>query len=173
MDEFINNYSDIQALLNEKFIQKIINDINNNTYVNITTKLIHKKEKLTMYEQFIFNLDNYITFIKEKLLLNPLQLRYIILLTVNNKFNKILTNKIYYYENIELYNQEFIKLFMYNYKKNIKYLKKYLNIKELEFEELVKKLNKQNKKAFIYFEKINASNINYYLPIIEYLENIN
>lgn len=169
--QYINNSSDILSLFNEKYILDIFNNIKDEKII-IKSKMIHKKNTISLKEQFIFNIDNYITFVKNNVFIDSLQIRYVILLTLNNKYNSILYNKTYYYDNIDLYINEFKKLFMYNYKKNVKLLNKYIIIKEKNFNELVNNINKHKKRIYAYFENINSSNINHYIPIICKLEDI-
>ena len=54
---------------------------------------------------------------------------------------------------------------MNNYLKNIKLLKKYINVTELTFLELCNFINK-NKKAYIFFEHIEENNMQYYINLI-------
>lgn len=166
---YINNYSDILSYSKDKEFNDIINKLDKNKYITVTSNLIHKENKINQIEQFIFNLDNYITFIKDKIFINQLELRYIINLTLYNKYNKILYSSLYYYDNIEKFNNEFINIFMYNYKKNYKILSKYSTIKEKNFDELVDNINTNKKRISVYFENISKNNISFYLPIYESL----
>ena len=63
-------------------------------------------------------------------------------------------------------------MFMFEYKKNILFLKNYISIKERSFDEFISFINNK-KRSYCYFEKINISNMNFYLSIIESLEEIN
>ena len=60
-------------------------------------------------------------------------------------------------------------MFIYNYNRNHLILKKF-SIKKHSFDELVKIINKNQKKAIIYLEKIDKHNLNFALNVIEYLE---
>lgn len=170
--DYINNSSDIKALIKEDYLQNIINNLNKDKYIKITSKLIHNKKKINQLEQFIFNLDNYITYIKQSVHINPLELRYIINLTLNNKYIKILYSDLYYYDNTEKYINNFQKIFMHKYKKNIKYISKYTKVKNRNYKELVNFLNTHKKRTYCYFENITINNMNFYISIISQLENI-
>lgn len=161
---YINNASDINTFLQEHSLEHLFN-ITNYKEIEIKSHLIHKSDHINIYEQIIFNLDNYISFIKSYLKINQLEIRYIISLTLYNNSLDIFLNDKYYYENIEYYNKKFIKLFMNNYIKNMKLLKKYINITELTFLELCNFINK-NKKAYIFFEHIEENNMQYYINLI-------
>ena len=161
---YINNASDINTFLQDHSLEELFNRTNYKE-IEIKSHLIHKLDHINVYEQIIFNIDNYISFIKSHLKINQLEIRYIISLTLyNNNLDIFLDNK-YYYENIEYYNKKFIKLFMNNYIKNIKLLKKYINITELTFLELCNFIN-ENKKAYIFFEHIEENNMQYYINLI-------
>ncbi len=165
----INNSSDIKVLLKNKNINRLLSNIDAKKIIKVNSHLIHKKD-ITLIEQFIFNLDNYISFIKSLLNISPLQTRYIIDLTLDNKYNKILLSDVYFYDNKDYYINEFKKLFMYKYIKNVNKLKKYINIDKLDFDSLILKLNYNKNKAHFYFEDI-SKNLPYYIDIIDYLEN--
>ena len=168
---YINNLSDIIEFLKDIHLLKLYNSLGNNR-IKVTSNLIHKTNYIPIKEQFIFNLDNYITFIKDKLCLNQQQIKYLISLTLNNKYNKILYHNKYYYSDINYYHKQFINMFMFEYKKNILFLKNYISIKERSFDEFISFINNK-KRSYCYFEKINISNMNFYLSIIESLEEIN
>ena len=168
---YINNLSDIIEFLKDKHLLKLYNSLGNNR-IKVTSNLIHKTNYISIREQFIFNLDNYITFIKDKLHLNQQEVKYIISLTLNNRYNKILYHNKYYYSDINYYHKQFVNMFMFEYKKNISFLKKYIPIKEKSFDELISLMNNK-KRSYCYFEKININNMNFYLPIIKLIENIN
>ncbi len=170
---YINNSSDIKAYIKDKELQKIVTKLNKNKYIKVTSNLIHKEKQINEIEQFIFNLDNYITYIKQLIHINPLELRYILNLTLYNKYNKILYSDLYYYNNNEIYIKEFKKMFMYKYIQNINKLSKYNNIKKRNFDELIKIINKHKKRTYCYFENITNNNMNFYTTIIKELENSN
>ena len=168
--KYLNNISDILSFFEDKTFLDFYNSINDDN-IKVTSNLIHNKKYISRKEQFIFNLDNYISFIKNNIFINPLELRYIISLTLNNKYNKILYSDTYYYDDTDTYIREFINMFMFNYNKNISFLKKYINIKKLNFEELSNFINKHKKRTYCLFETINQNNMNFYIPIINSLFN--
>ena len=170
--KYINNYSEIKSYSKDNEFKYIISNLDENIYINVTSNLIHKTKQINQIEQFIFNLDNYITFIKQFIQINPLELKYIINLTIYNKNNKILYSNLYYYSNIEKYNNEFKKIFMYNYYKNINKLRKTFVIEKRNFVKLANHINRKQKKTYCYFENITNNNMYFYIPIIQYLEDI-
>lgn len=148
---YINNSSDIYSFSKDKEFVQLINNLNKNHYIKVTSKLIHKTDKINQIEQFIFNLDNYITYIKQNIFINQIELKYIINQTIYNKYNKILYSDIYYYDNIDLYINNFKKMFMYNYINN----SKILNIKPKNFINFCNTINNHKKRVYCYFELIN------------------
>lgn len=166
---YINNYSDIICFSKDNKFQKILSNLNENKTIKVTSNLIHKESEINQIEQFIFNLDNYITYLKQLIHITPLELRYIINLTIYNKHNKILYSDLYYYSNIDKYNSEFKKMFMFNYNKN----RKKLNLPKRNFNELIKLINKHKKRTYCYFENITNNNMILYTSIIEEIEMIN
>lgn len=166
---YINNSSDILSFYKDIEFKKIVSSLDENKLIKVTSHLIHKDKYINQVEQFIFNLDNYISFIKEQIFIKPLELRYIISLTLFNKNNKILYSNLYYYSNLKIYQKAFIKLFMYQYEKNIKIISKDLRIIKRDFNSLIKIINNK-KRTYVYFEEITNNNIFFYLPIYENIE---
>lgn len=164
LKKYINNSSDIISFINDKLLDDIMSKIKDSSII-VTSHLIHKEKLISLQEQFIFNLDNYISFIKEKLNISELKIRYILSETLNNKYNKILLSNKYYYSNIEFYHREFINMFMYKYSKNIDFLNKYIKLNKLDFNNICTLIN-ENKKAHIYFEDITSNNVHYYINLI-------
>lgn len=167
--QYINNESDIKELFNNKKFVDLFNSINDENII-FNSNLIHKNKTISLKEQFIFNIDNYITFIKQFIFINPLELRYIISLTLNKNVKKLLISK-YYYDNIEYYNDLYKKIFMSNYLENVSKLSNYINIKTRNFDDLVKLINNK-KRVYSYFEPINNKNINFICEIIKSIEDI-
>ena len=167
-NDYINNSSDILSLSKNNEFKKLIDKVDKNKIIKVDSHLIHKKD-ISGLEQFVFNLDNYISFLKFNLLINQLEIRIILDLTIYNN-NNILFSDIYFYDNKDFYIEEYKKMFMYKYLKNYNILNKYINIKKLSFDELIIKLNQNKNKAHFYFEDINK-NLPYYITIIDYLEN--
>ena len=152
--EYLNNISDLVVLSKSNEFKGLLSKVTNETTI-VRNHLIHKQDSLNNKEQFIFNLDLYISFLKEHIFINPQEIRYITELTIYNKYNKILFSNEYYYDNPLLYIRNFKKMFMYNYKNNVKKL----SIKEKTFEELVNHINTHKKRSYIFFEKINKNNM--------------
>lgn len=169
---YLNNLSDIIALSSDNKFKALLKRINKSHNITVTSHLIHKKKKISSTEQFFFNLDNYISFLKRHLYINQFEIRIIINLTIYNEYNNILFDNEYYYSNIQKYENSFIKMFMYNYNKNIIIINKYISIKKRKFNELINIINNK-KRSYSYFEKINSKNMNFYITIYKYLEDIN
>ncbi|MBR4178481.1 MAG: hypothetical protein IKR57_03945 [Bacilli bacterium] len=169
---YLNNLSDIITISKDEKFDTLLNKLDD-VKVKVSSHLIHDKNNISSYEQFFFNLDNYITFLKNHLFINQFEIRIIVTLTIYNKYNKILYDKDYYYKNIKKYEDSFIKMFMYSYIRNISFINKYIYIKKRSFEELIDNINKSKKRSYSYFENINSKNITFYIPIFEKLEDIN
>lgn len=161
---YINNASDINAFLQDHLLDNLFIKPKYKE-IRVKSHLVHQEDHINIYEQIIFNIDNYITFIKSYLKINELEIRYILSLTLYNNDLNIFSSDKYYYDDIEYYNNEFINIFMNKYLKNIKLLKKYINIKKINFKELCKFIN-TNKKAHIFFEPIEENNVQYYINLI-------
>lgn len=164
LNPYINNASDINAFLQDHLLDNLLIKTKYKE-IKIHSHLIHQENQINIYEQIIFNIDNYITFIKSYLKINELEIRYIISLTLHNSnLDTFLSDK-YYYNDIEYYNNKFIHIFMNKYLNNIKLIKKYINIKKFNFKELCNFIN-TNKKAHIFFEPIEENNVQYYINLI-------
>ena len=162
-----NNISDLISLYKDGFLDKLL--IKKSYNIKIKAILIKNCKEVDINYQIISNLDKYISYVKNTLLIDQLLIRYIVTLTINNLYNKILSSPKYYFDNVEYYIKYFKKMFIYNYNRNHLILKKF-NIKKHSFDELVKIINKNQKKAIIYLEKIDKHNLNFALNVIEYLE---
>lgn len=164
LKSYINNASDINTFLQDHLLDNLLIKTKYKE-IRVKSHLIHQVDYINIYEQIIFNIDNYISFIKSYLKINELEIRYILSLTLYNNNLNIFSSDKYYYDDIEYYNNEFINIFMNKYLSNIKLLKKYINIKKLNFKELCNFIN-TNKKAHIFFESIEEKNVQYYINLI-------
>ncbi len=169
LNKFIINSSDILELTSNDEFKNKLDNLNINEIINIKSKLIHKKD-ISLLEVIIFNIDNYISYLKNILEINQLQIRYIAYLTMYE--NNYLFDKLYYYDNIEYYNNIFKEIFYQKYKNNYKILSKFKNIPMYSYKELISKINKNKNRAYAYFENINQNNTLYYLNIYEYNDSI-
>lgn len=169
LNKFIINSSDILELTSNDEFKNKLDNLNINEIINIKSKLIHKKD-ISLLEVIIFNIDNYISYLKNILEINQLQIRYIAYLTMYE--NNYLFDKLYYYDNIEYYNNIFKEIFYQKYKNNYKILSKFKNIPVYSYKELISKINKNKNRAYAYFENINQNNALYYLNIYEYNDSI-
>lgn len=167
---YINNSSDILSISNDTEFKNIISSLNKKQKIFVKSHLIHKSDYIDQIEQFIFNLDNYISFLKELIFIKPLEIRYIIHLTLYNEYNKILYSDLYYYDNLDIYKSEFVKIFMHKYYYNYNIISKYIDINKKSFQELIEILNNK-KRTYIYFDDISKYNISYYLELYKILEN--
>lgn len=164
--EYLNNISDLLILYEDDKFKQMLKQINN-INIPINSHLIHKEPTISHQDNLIFNVDNYISFVKNSIKLNPQEIRYIISLTLYENNNCLFKEK-YYYDDIDYYNKQFIKMLMYKYNNNYKILSKFIKIKKRNFEDLIKIINK--KRSYAYFENINYDNIIFYKSIIESLE---
>lgn len=168
LNNYINNASDILSLSSNKDFNKLLSKIDLKEEIYVNSHLIHKKN-ISYLEQFIFNLDMYISFLKSVLTISDQEIRCITDLTIY-QHNSILFNKKYYYDDKEYYINGFKKMLMLKYLDNYNELSRYIKFNKMNYNELINKLNKMNNKAHFYFENINK-NLPYYLNIIDYLEN--
>lgn len=168
----LNNLSEVYSLLESDALKNKIISIDKNEMIEVKSHLIHKDNYINYYDNVIFNIDNYVSFIKNYLFINPLELKYILELTVDNKLNSLFFDKSYYYDNLDWYQSEFIKLFLYKYEINYNILRKHINIKHRAFLELIDNINKHKKRAYSYFDDINQKNLLFHISIIEDLEDI-
>lgn len=166
-DENNNNISDLISLYKDGFLNEIL--ILNSYDIKVKSILIKNQTIVNINYQIISNLDKYISYVKEILKIDQLLIRYIISLTINNKYNKILKSDKYFSDNLNFYLKNFNKMLFYNYNKNYKLLR-YHQVSYHNINDLISIINKNKKKAFVYFEEINKQNLNYYLSIINYIE---
>ena len=162
-----NNISDLISLYNDGFLDKLL--IKKSYNIKIKAILIKNCKEVDINYQIISNLDKYISYVKNTLLIDQLLIRYIVSLTIDNKYNRILKSNKYFPDNSNIYKQNFEKMLFLNYKKNYSLLKKY-NIKFHDNNELIDIINRHKKKAFVYFEIINKQNLKFYFNIIDYIE---
>ena len=121
-----------------------------------------KKELNINNNNIDIKLMNYINFLYDKIKINKNEFIILLILSLNNNVDML-------YNAITL--TDFKKIFMNNYKNNLSLLKKFIKIKKRKFDELIDIINTK-KRSYTYFEKISLDNMNFYLPIIEYLESI-
>lgn len=130
----------------------------NNSYIEEYFKDIKfKKYYDENNKDALNNINDYIKFIKGKITLNKTELKYIIYLTLTNRYATKLCK-----ENNE---KLFIDIFMHNYNININKINKIHNIKKLDFNSLINKINSNKKRTYILFENINNINIFFYLEL--------
>lgn len=168
LSKYILNASDILELTTNNEFKNITKDLNLNKEIAIKSKLIHKSN-ITLLENIIYIIDNYISFLKSNLFINQLEIRYITSLTI---YNKYIFNDKYYYDNIDYYNKIFKDILMNKYINNTKILSNIKKINIYNYENLINKINQNKNRAYIYFENINQNNALYYLNIYEYNDSI-
>ena len=163
---YIKNKKRLISIFKDEDIIKLINNIDNNLIDSDIN--IFKSNKTTKLELFIYKIDNYITYLKNHLKISSNELTYIIILTINTENNYFLFN-----ESIDDLDNNYKELFMYKYNKNIDFLSHYMYINKRSFKSLIDNMNKKKKRVYIYFENITPDNINFFIPIISFLEDIN
>lgn len=163
----INNISDLISLYNDHYLDNIL--VNNDKLIKVDSLLIKNSILIHLNQQIIFNIDNYISYIKSLLNINQLEIRYIISLTLNNKYNYIFRSNKYYPDYIDIYHRIFKKIFLYNYNfnKNILIAN---NIKIHSFNNLINIINNNKKRSFVYFEKIDEQNFSLNINILKQIE---
>ena len=169
LNEYIINSSDLLEITNSSEFLNMIKNVDINKEIIVKSKLIHKNN-ISLLESILFGIDNYLSFLKNILNVNQLEIRYIAMLTIFND-NYLFSDK-YYYDNIEYFNNIYKDIIMNKYIKNAKYLSKYKNINIYTYEQLINKINQNKNRAYIYFEDINQNNALYYLNIYEYNNSI-
>ncbi len=163
LNESINNSSDIYSLSKDDEFMNLINSCQNKK-IKINSRLVHMKDFLTSIENLIYNIDQYISFVKNIFRINQLEVRYIVRLTLYNNPN-IMNSNVYFYDNEEFYLKYFKQMLISKYKKNAKLLRKYNpDINIYNFEKLTSVVN-NNTKPYILFEDINLNNIDFYLTL--------
>ena len=91
-----NNISDLISLYKDGFLDKLL--IKKSYNIKINAILIKNCKEVDINYQIISNLDKYISYVKNTLLIDQLLIRYIVSLTINNKYNRILKSiDIYYF----------------------------------------------------------------------------
>ena len=145
--------------MKNKFYKDYLNNINE--LISLSNNIMFNK---LFKDKEVINIDNYISFLKDNLNINHNELLILIDLTIYQN-NKVLFSSKDYNHNYEYFNKRFIQMFMYKYNKNIKFLKNYIKIDKLNFNDLVIFLNNK-KRVYIFFEDINEYNIHFYLPLI-------
>lgn len=169
LNEYIINSSDLLEITNSSEFLNMIKDVDINKEIIVKSKLIHKNN-ISLLESILFAIDNYISFLKNIFNINQLEIRYILILTIFN--NNYLFGDKYYYDNMDYFNNIYKEIIMNKYIKNAKFLSKYKNITIYTYEQLIKKINQNKNRAYIYFEDINQNNALYYLNIYEYNDSI-
>ena len=67
---YLNNLSDIITISKDEKFDTLLNKLDD-VKVKVSSHLIHDKNNISSYEQFFFNLDNYITFLKNLNIIKP------------------------------------------------------------------------------------------------------
>lgn len=155
LKDYIINASDIKYLLKTKTLKKLLKEISNDK-ITITNKQIHHQD-INHIENFILILDQYIYFIKKQIFLDPLEIRYLIELSIDNKYSNLFANKKYYLDNEDYYLKEFKKLFLHNFKINQRIIKKNVNNYQVinNYKSLCNLINNNKDKYYILFETYN------------------
>lgn len=147
-------------MLQDNNLLNIINKLNNDT-IYVDSLIIHKKKTITKIENFIYNIDQYICFLKDIFKINQLEIRYILHLTIYSNI-KLFTKELYFYDDKEFYISQFKNILLNKYKKNVKLMSLYIDdLTIYNFNELVSIVNGL-KRPYVLFENINKDNINYY-----------
>ena len=83
LNEYIINSSDLLEITNSSEFLNMIKDVDINKEIIVKSKLIHKNN-ISLLESILFGIDNYLSFLKNILNVNQLEIRYIAMLTIFN-----------------------------------------------------------------------------------------
>lgn len=152
---YIFNASDILYLSTCDIFSYYYNKLDNNKTI-INNKNIHRKSEITSIEQLIYNLDSFINYLKSTFYIDPLEMRYIIELLLNEK-NNIFLNKRYYNDHYEFYIKSFKELIHNVYIRNNKKMASIMPSisKYTDFDSLRSIINHSNKNVYVLFEMPN------------------
>ena len=93
LNEYIINSSDLLEITNSSEFLNMIKDVDINKEIIVKSKLIHKNN-ISLLESILFGIDNYLSFLKNILNVNQLEIRYIAMLTIFND-NYLFSDKYY------------------------------------------------------------------------------
>ena len=108
LNEYIINSSDLLEITNSSEFLNMIKDVDINKEIIVKSKLIHKNN-ISLLETILFGIDNYLSFLKNILNVNQLEIRYIAMLTIfnDNYLNNYIFCKQYLiFSNIKLTSKE-------------------------------------------------------------------
>lgn len=114
---------DIYKLLDTKKMHLLVKKIKNGT--TDASKLVFGKEKITLEERFLENVDKYIGFVRDKFYFNSVEQALVIEESLTNNYSSILLcednchSAKNQYEKITKYCVGFIRMFVFNFYKNI------------------------------------------------------
>ena len=114
---------DLYKLLNAEKMQPLLMKIRKGSID--ASKLIFGKDTITLEERFLENVNRYIAYIKDNFYFNGTEQNLTIEESLTNKYAKILLCKdnvhsgYHQYENIRKYTAGFIRMYLYNFYKNI------------------------------------------------------
>ena len=81
LNEYIINSSDLLEITNSSEFLNMIKNVDINKEIIVKSKLIHKNN-ISLLETILFGIDNYLSFLKNILNVNQLEIRYIAMLTM-------------------------------------------------------------------------------------------
>ena len=166
LKDYIINASDILYLSKTKTVKNMLKKLSKSS-IEIKNSKVHKQNEISHLENFIFNLDQYIYYIKKHIFIDPLEIRFLIELSLDTNKNKYLLKKKYYLENEEKYKKLFEEIFNSNFLKNQKAIaSKTKNVNLVNsFNEICKLINNNKNNYYFLFESITNNNISKFIKI--------
>lgn len=94
--------------------------------IKLSSTLKYGKDEITTEEKFLENLDNYISYVKNHYFINNIEQFLLLELSLENKYSTILYSDVDFYncDNYSIYHNEYRRLFLYNFYKNILFFSK-------------------------------------------------
>ena len=122
---------EIYKLLSREVLHELVKRIPNKS-IKLPSDLLYGKKVITGEEKFLENLDKYIGYIRDRYLIDHIELTILIEISLSNKYNKILFDMDDYHQNqnYKKYHDAFRKMFLFNFYDNIRFYSKYVDKNE-------------------------------------------
>lgn len=185
---------EMYKLLSYEVLHKLVKKIKKGE-VHLSNKILYGRDIITTEEKFLENLNGYIGFVKDNYFIEHVEQLYLIELSLSNKYSEVLFSILEYTadENYKYYDNQFKRMFLYNFFNNIvllekyaseesdirKFINKYQNYnfdsdEDIEkFERIFKKINSKRENglfnAFVIIDENDENTLNFYLFEVERL----
>ena len=119
---------ELYKLLSRDILHELVKKIPNKS-IKLPSDLLYGKKVITSEEKFLENLDKYIGYIKDRYLIQHIELLILIEMSLSNKYNSILFDMSDYHHNQNYikYHDAFRKMFLFNFYDNIRFYSKYVD----------------------------------------------